>query len=356
MLTKLQIKEIKEHFEKAQNPVFFFDNDPDGLCSFLLLQRWLGRGKGVSVRSFPDLNVQYFRKVHEFNADYIFILDKPVVSGEFFSEAEKHNIPVVWIDHHPIGKNALPASVNYYNPLYNKKKTGEPVTALCYQITNKKDDLWIAVVGCTSDRFLPEYYEDFQEKYPDLSIDTKDPYDILYKSQIGKIARIINFGLKDRTTNVMNMIRFLLKARSPYDVLAENQSNHSFHKRFGQIINIYIRLLKKAISLAEPQKKLLFFKYAGDMSISGELSNELNYLFPDKMVVVAYIKGMEANISVRGKKSRDILLEAIKDIQDSTGGGHENAAGSKMKSKDLERFRENLEKILKQKYIKSAFS
>ena len=75
MLTEKQNSEIKEHLEKAQNPVFFFDNDPDGLCSFLLLRRYLGRGKGVAVRSFPDLTVDYFRKIKELEADYVFIID-----------------------------------------------------------------------------------------------------------------------------------------------------------------------------------------------------------------------------------------------------------------------------------------
>ena len=88
--------------EKAQNPIFFFDNDPDGLCSFLLLQRYIGRGKGIAIKSFPEMTDEYFRRVMELNADYIFILDKPVVSKEFFEEVEKFNIPVVWIDHHNI--------------------------------------------------------------------------------------------------------------------------------------------------------------------------------------------------------------------------------------------------------------
>ena len=39
MLNKKQIKEIREHLEKAQNPVFFYDSDADGLASFLLLAR-----------------------------------------------------------------------------------------------------------------------------------------------------------------------------------------------------------------------------------------------------------------------------------------------------------------------------
>src|SRR3989344_821833 len=114
MLTDNQIKEIREHLNRAQNPIFFFDNDPDGLCSFLLLQRFIGRGKGVPIKSFPDLIDEYFRKVEELGADYIFILDKPVVSEKFFAEAGRRNIPVVWIDHHLVGKEGIPAFVNYY--------------------------------------------------------------------------------------------------------------------------------------------------------------------------------------------------------------------------------------------------
>ncbi|PIO07860.1 hypothetical protein COU59_02605, partial [Candidatus Pacearchaeota archaeon CG10_big_fil_rev_8_21_14_0_10_34_12] len=211
MLTEGQISEIKEHLEKAQNPLFFFDNDQDGLCSFLLLQRYLGRGKGVPIKSFPGMTADYFRKVQELGADYIFILDKPIVLDEFFEEAQKVNMPVVWIDHH-LTEQKVPGHVNYYNPLLNKNKTEEPVTALCYQITKRDEDLWLAVAGCISDRFVPEFYDDFEEKYPELSVKSREATDIYYKSMIGKIAKMFSFGLKDRTTNVVNMIRFLTKA------------------------------------------------------------------------------------------------------------------------------------------------
>ena len=121
MLTQKQISQIKEHLDRAQNPLFFFDNDQDGLCSFLLLQRYIRRGKGIPVRSFPDLDVSYFKRIMELNADYIFILDKPVVSEEFLKEVKKVNIPVVWIDHHEI-QEEIPKFVDYYNPLLNKEK------------------------------------------------------------------------------------------------------------------------------------------------------------------------------------------------------------------------------------------
>jgi len=132
MLTEKQVLEIKEHLQNAQNPVFFFDNDQDALCSFLLLQRYIGRGKGVPIKTFPALEVDYFRKINELNADYIFILDKPAVSREFFEEVKQINIPVVWIDHHEINKEEIPNFVNYYNPLYNDSKLIERTIFLIF--------------------------------------------------------------------------------------------------------------------------------------------------------------------------------------------------------------------------------
>jgi hypothetical protein len=234
MLTKKQVSEIREHLEKAQNPVFFFDNDPDGMCSFLILQRFIGRGKGVSIKSFPELDESYFRKVTELGADYIFILDKPLVSKEFFDRAKEMNLPVVWIDHHDV-QNEIPSFVSYYNPIFNKRKSGEPVTALCYEVTKNKKDIWLAVTGCISDRFYPKFYPQFKKKFPELAINSNDAFEILYKSEIGKLARILNHGLKDKTTSVIQMLKFMMKVKTPNEVLVENKENHLMHLRFKQV-------------------------------------------------------------------------------------------------------------------------
>ena len=344
MLTKKQVKEIKEHLEKAQNPIFFFDNDPDGLCSFLLLQRYIRRGKGVAIKSFPEMTAEYFKRVEEFNSDYIFILDKPIVSKEFLEEARNFNIPVIWIDHHDV-KIEIPNFVHYYNTYLNRLKKNEPVTYLCYKITDKKEDLWLAVAGCVFDRYIPNFYSRFLKNYPDLGFKTKDAFDVLYKSQIGKIVKMFCFGLKDRTSNVVKMIRFLTEVKTPYEVLEENNKNHEMHFRFKQIQNKYEKLIEKAKTFAN-ESRILFFKYSGDLSISADLSNELSYLFPNKIIVVSYIQGIKANISVRGKKIRDTIIKAIHGIEGATAGGHEDALGSQMKVEYLEKFRDNIEKLV----------
>lgn len=347
MLTKKQIREIKEHLEKAQNPIFFFDNDPDGLCSFLLLRRYIKRGKGIAIKSFPEMTEEYFRRVTELNSDYIFILDKPLVSEEFFDKAKSFNIPIVWIDHHEV-QTKIPDFVYYYNTTLNRFKKNEPVTYLCYKITEKKEDLWLAVIGCIFDRFIPDFYSDFIKLYPDLSINSKDAFDIFYKSSIGKIVKIFCFALKDRTSNVVKMIKFLISVKSPYDVLEETNKNREMHLRFNQIQRKYEKLIEKARAIAD-EKRILFFQYAGDLSISADLANELSYMFKEKIIVVVYIHGIKGNVSARGKSVRNIILKAIKGIEGATAGGHEDAVGAQVKVEDLEKFRENIENIVYRK-------
>src|SRR3989339_784772 len=276
MLTSEQIIEIREHLETAQNPIFFFDNDPDGLCSFLILQRFIERGKGIPIKSFPKLIDDYFRKVVEFNADYIFILDKAEVSDKFWEKVKEVNIPVVWIDHHAFKFEDIPDFVNFY------------------------------------------------------------------KSEIGKIAKFFTFGLKDRTTNVINMLKFLMSVHSPYEVLSEGSKNSAMHKRFREIDEKYQRLIERAKEIGNYDGKLLYFQYGGDLSISSDLSNEISFLFPGKINVIAYVSGYKANISGRGKNIRKIILEIIGGLEGATGGGHQDAVGAQVQIEDLEFFKKEL--------------
>jgi len=354
MLTKKQIGEVREHLDKAQNPIFFFDNDCDGLIAFILLRRYIEKGKGVAIKSFPELDLGYFRKIHELKADYVFVLDKPQISKGFIEEVKKVNLPIVWIDHHQLNDNEYPPErsdeFDYYNPLLNKPASNEPVSYLCYKITNKKEDMWLAMVGCISDNFFPDFAEEFIEKYPELwrkGKEIKDPSEAYYETNIGRISQILNFALKDRTTNVVSMLNFLFKVKSPQDILKENRSNYKIHLRYRQVNKFYSKMLEKAKKIARKSGRFAYFQYGGELSLSSDIANELAYLFPNKIIMVAYIKGAKANLSIRGKNIRELTLEAIKGIESATGGGHENATGAKVGVEDLEQFKKNFMKAVK---------
>ena len=369
MISEKKIREIRVHLENAQNPLFFFDDDGDGLCSFLLLRRYRGSGKGVAVKGSSSLGKQYFRKVNELNPDYIFILDKPKVDAEFFKEVEKVNLPVVWIDHHePIQQ--IPDFVNYYNSFSKprKKKSekglnidtetfGEPVTFISYMVSQRKEDLWLAVVGCISDRFVPPFYSEFERIYPELSVSRRsklrDPFDILYCSGIGRVAQILNFALMARTSDVVRLMKYMISCKNPYEVLNENPKNRFFHKRFREIERKLEGFLKRAKKVAKGSGKVVFFKYKSEESISSLLANRLSYFFPNKLIVVAREKGGNLSISLRGKGISLILKEVLKGLENGEGGGHLDACGAKILEKDWETFKKLFEEALKKHHRKS---
>jgi single-stranded DNA-specific DHH superfamily exonuclease len=343
MLSEEHIEEIRRIIEKSQNPLFFFDNDLDGLMSFILFLRHLKRGKGVAAKSYPDLSIAYARKIDEFKPDLIVILDKPIVSEEFFNYAKQRNIPVIWIDHHPLMQKV--EGISYFNPLHGNPATNEPVSYWIWRILKKNiNELWIAAIGAISDWTIPDFYHDFSSRYKDLVDDKKNPSEILYNTRFGLLIKILDFGLKDRTTNVLKLIKALQNAKTPYEVFDDKKFEVT-RKRYEQINHKYEKFIEKAKEQASG--KLLFFQYGGDLSLSGEISNELQHLFPDKIIVVAYIKGDKANISLRSqaKDIRGISAKAMKGI-DGTTGGHEHASGASMRVEDLPLYKQRIEEQL----------
>lgn len=347
MLTLKQINEIKEHLERAQNPVFYYDNDADGLCSFLLFRRYLRRGKGIAARSYPDLNAKFAKKAEELKADYVFILDKPVVSKDFFEEIDKMGLPIVWIDHHDVPQNLEGFNIFVYNWAKNegKEKSSEPVSYWVYKITNRKEDLWLALIGCIADHFMPDFAKDFEKEYAHYWGKVEGPFDALYKTDIGEIARAFNFGLKDSTSHIVQLQNFLISCKTPEEVFLEVSGNSAFRKRYNEIKKRYDALLERAKE--NLKGNLIYFEYGGDLSISSDVSNELSYVFPEKYICVAYKKGSVVNISLRGKNVKEILRRILGKFENASGGGHNDAVGARIKIGDLKRFREELEKEAK---------
>lgn len=346
MLSQKKLQEARGYLEKAQNPLFLFDNDVDGLASFVLMRKFCDRGKGVAIKSFPDLNAAYARKIHEFKPDYIFVLDKPLIDKGFRETAQQLSIPIIWIDHHPVPDYANEEGIHYFNPL-TEGKFNEPVSYICYKITKRKDDEWIAMVGCLSDWFIPEFAGDFAKEYPELFTLTSNPAKALYETELGKIIKILSFALKDRTSQIVRMLKNLVTISNPRELLEVTPKTISIHKRYKQINRRYEKILARAKEIARSRNRLFFFQYGGDLSLSSEIANELIYFFPDKVIVVAYIKGTKVNCSVRGNINiRDLTAKALAGIE-STSGGHEHACGATLQVEDLPRFRDNMLNLLR---------
>jgi single-stranded DNA-specific DHH superfamily exonuclease len=344
MLNLKQLGEIRDQLETSQNPLFFFDNDVDGLCAFLILRRAIDRGKGVPIKSFPDLKEQYLRKVDELNPDAIFILDKAEVSEEFIEGVKERNLPITWIDHHKTktGKKLI-KKTEYYNSL----PEGTPTTAIAQNIFDRKTDLWLAMIGCIGDVYKPDFAEEFEKKNPELYNSKISAFDALHSTEVGKIVRMLNFGLMDTATNVIRLIKFLFEAKNIYDLLEENPKTRQLHKRYSQLNDFYLKQIKKAEENFDENSPALFFSYSGATSMSSDISNRLSYDYKNKLIVVAFKRPEKINLSIRGKNALKITNKITKEIPNSTGGGHEEATGAMIPLDEWENFKEKVLKEIK---------
>jgi len=81
--------------------------------------------------------------------------------------------------------------------------------------------------------------------------------------------------------------------------------------------------------------------------MSSEISNKLYHNHKDKLIVVAFRRPEKINISIRGENALKITKQAIANIEDATGGGHENATGAMIPVDSLYKFKQNIKQLTK---------
>ncbi len=341
-LTEEQYSQIRKELDECQKPFFFFDDDQDGLCSFLLLYRYKKEGKGHIVKTTPRLNAQFALKAVEYGADKVFVLDLAVLEDDFIDNI---HVPIIWVDHHgPFKKH----KVKYYNPKVENAHDNFPTSYLCYRTV--RQDLWLGAVGCVSDWFIPEFLKEFEEQYPNLiGKEYKEPGDILYgDTKLGLLSRILSFNLKGQSTEVMKSIRTMIKIDSPYEILEQTTPRGKFiFKRYEVVNRGFEPLLKRAFDLAEKTEgNFILFPYEEDKtSFTSDISNELTYKYPNKVVLVCRERNEEMKGSLRsGMHNLPPIVEKCLVGIHGQGGGHEHACGLNIHKHNFDEFIERLKK------------
>lgn len=341
MLTDEQLDELRGYLNKAENPLIFFDEDPDGLCSYLLLRKYMGKGRGIIVKRSRDMAEIYVRKVKEYSPDIVFILDIFDVNQEFI---DKVNVPIVWIDHHPLVNRK---GVKYFNPKVNDAQDNRPTTYWCYKVTKK--NLWLAIVGTISDWYIPEFVKDFIKEYPDLlDKNIKDPAEANFKQPISELIKIFHFILKGKASEALRNANILLKIENPYEILRQETPRGKFIYNYAQKIGkSYDSILKSALEIKQEGKLYLFIYPHGTISYTSYLSNNISALLKDRFVIIAREHEGEMKMSLRSGKIKvlPILEKALKNVR-GYGGGHLYAAGANVKKEDFQEFIDKIKKLV----------
>lgn len=343
MITEHQ---ILEELQTCKKPLFFFHDDADGLCSFLLLYRLSNEGKGIVVKASDGVNETFVHKVEEYNPDKIFITDLAIVSPEFLRRVK---VPVIWIDHHPLSEDLEYDKAKFYNPRLKDPALNIPATKLCYDIV--KQDLWIAGIGVIGDWVLiPEFMDELRKNHPKLlSEEIKNPGDALFSSEFGKLAKIFTFILQGKTSDINKCVKVLTRIKTPEEILEQTTPQGKFiYKKYEKMAKPYEELLARAIKHAT-KDKFLVFSYTLDISFTGELANELLYKYPDKIIIISREKSGWMRCSLRSPKDINVskLLQLSLAGIEGKGGGHEHACGASVKKEQWQTFLENMKENLK---------
>ena len=341
-LSEKQIQELRQIIDSCTRPVILFDDDPDGLASFLLIYKHIREGRGIPVKNAPELGPELAQKVNDYSPDLVFIVDVPIINQEFI---DKIKTRMVWIDHHPVVNRR---GVEYYNPRLSDPDDNLPTSYWLYKAL--QENLWVAMVGIIGDWHMPEreILDEFIEKYSDLlSKSIKDPDVALHKSRLGELIKIISFNLKGKTSDVIKSIKVFTRIKDPYEILEQKTSGGKFiYKKYKRLRGTYDDLIKRV--KVKPDDKLIVFKYDNpDYSFSKEISNELIYKHPNNIILVAWEYEGEYKISLRSRdlKLPPIIKKALKGLT-GYGGGHDHAAGACVKVDDFEQFVENVRQQL----------
>ncbi|MBT3323617.1 DHH family phosphoesterase [archaeon] len=349
MITEEQIKEIRELIKQANNPMILFDDDQDGLCSFLLIKKYLGKGYGLPY-VYRDGNENDFliENIHNNNHDLLIFLDVPFIDQYFLDKITE--IPIVHIDHHP-PHNLKAKNYHYFNPMLNDKENNLSTTYWAYKISEGPE--WLASIGIIADWFIPPFYKELQKKYPDLLPKTvKSPGDVYFKSNLSELIKGYAFCLKGKREDVRSNINTLLKIEDPYEILEEKTpAGKKIKKYYSKRLKRYNKMLNDALdsykSLDSKDNLFVYTYVSGKDSFSSMLSTELTYHIKAKVLCIARVKEGETIISWRSRKVSlpDKIQIALEGLQ-GRGGGHKLACGTGIKNEDFPEFLKRMKDLI----------
>ncbi|MBR9700328.1 hypothetical protein GOV11_00500 [Candidatus Woesearchaeota archaeon] len=344
-IPKGDLEKALKMLDASARPIYFHDDDPDGIASFVILYQHRNEGKVVTVKSSPVLGDMYLRKIDEFQPDLIVVLDKPMIAEEFLDNVQT---PILWLDHHEPQLELLKRypNVTYLNPRIADDEDNRPTSYWAYKMTGK--NLWLATVGCVGDWYMPDFMGEFAENYADLLPKKYDKVEDLYlDTPIGELIRILQFNLKGTTTDVRKSVLTLTRIESPYEILHQSTSRGRFlWKKYRQLADQYDRMLASAREWADSHPgKTLFYIYEHDQqTFTAELSNELLIRYPERVILVGRHHDGKYKCSIRSKdipipKKLESALEGL----EGYGGGHTHACGCVVDEDNWEEFKSRLE-------------
>ncbi len=324
-------------------PIILFDDDPDGIISYVLFRRKALFAQPRLVRGTPILEKRLVQRIPS-DVDLTIILDKPGVEEDL---ARLLPEPVVWIDHHPPATQTLGV---YVNPTHAMGL--HATTSLLVHMLFPDTPAWLALVGSIADHAYPErLVERMKQDYPFLF----EGWDgtlvsLKFDTPLARIIRLVSFSVKGDVRNAYAMLRALVSVQRPEDILvARSGMMGEVWEKYERMEKAYLEQLRDAYAHARDLGRVLAYTYTREgMSFTVDLANELAAR-TGKIIIVGRPYNGQVLFSIRS--SREPIVSAVQQaalLAGGTGGGHTHACGARIPEDQAEFFIQTFAKLLEE--------
>ena len=334
-------KTFIDNLKHPDKVILVHHKDADGTYSAAIaaiaLQR-LNKQMGKIVTGTTERGDEILKAIK--NYDRAIIVDIGI--DILFKGLNKADKEILYIDHHLPVDEKLNENIVYINPRLENDKTYQPATYVVYkffsQLVDLSDKEWLAVIGTIGD-YGYEDCRDLLDKY----IKVKDKRGI-WETKYGKAA-IETVGAATKI-GFDKLLKILIETES-FDELMKNKRIKIAYKKY---IKHYNEAKKQFWKSAEKfdDVNLIFSVLSSKLErVGSAIATETSTKYPDKIIFLLEEIDDFYKIHARYQRGRINLGKMLREM--GVGGGHGAAAGGKIKTEELEVFKEKLLFNLKEK-------
>ncbi|MEM7819595.1 MAG: DHHA1 domain-containing protein [Candidatus Aenigmatarchaeota archaeon] len=329
--------------------VIIFNNDADGICACALINKFLektGRKRPYIISQPMPMDKNLIRRIQTTIPNKIIFLDLAVDQQQSILKKLGGICDILIIDHHQVYKNLSKKNVVHYNPRFKNKNiyqsTSYLVYKICSKIINMSEYLWIAAIGIVADYNLNDS--------KDLVNEIKNKYSIkkLEKSIFSQWSDMI-YAVRATKYLSCEQIVYIIENVKNFENLSSIENYDKMLDAYQKISNETMSILSDIERNHETIGNIIFYNIKSKYNLSSQISTKLSEKYPDKLIITYEKNKNKIKVSARNQSNKidagKVLKLATKGLK-ASGGGHEAAAGATLLSKDWEKFKENLIKIV----------
>ncbi len=335
-ITHDQAKSWLKNISNKDRVAILYDADSDGFSSAIIYYDWC---KSQKANVKPIAYKRGSSKIKEMNLkDFNKIIITDIGPNAIVEELPLiKDKNVLYVDHH-IAIPGIPQEINEYRV---PKGTYHPSSRLAYEFTGLKG--WLGLSGTLAD--AGQLYKENDDFIRELI----KPYNQTIEEYREKVTDKINdtiiyFGREENFDEAFKIL-------SQLNGLEDIEKIMKYSKPVNDEFNYYTKDFHKN---KEDLGGIIYYYFEPKFEIKGALATTLT--IKENIGPVIFATPGDKNfisLSARDNQKKvnvlEILKAGMKDLKDANGGGHIFAAGAKIRSIDLQKFKENVKSYLNSK-------